>query len=136
LVKALMSVGRLDDALKEVDGVLKVEPFSAEAFHQKAHILERKGDVQRAEAAFRRSLECSPGNANYYRCLGILQYRTAGNNHEKLSAARESLEMAIEFGGDREKQQCQKYLKAIEMTRPPNRPAKKRRRPKWACAYS
>jgi tetratricopeptide (TPR) repeat protein len=113
LIKGWMGLGKIDESLLEVERILKSNPFDSNAHHQMGHILERKQKLIEAENAFRKAIDCNPGDPNNYKCLGMLIFRTAEKNVTRLKEAQELFDMQIEIGGPKEKEKIQPYLLSI-----------------------
>src|SRR4030095_6444789 len=57
---ALGALGRYDDALKEIDAAIKLEPLNPEAYHNRAVIHERRGELNAAVPDYRTALRYNP----------------------------------------------------------------------------
>ena len=60
LAGALGALGRYDEALKEIDAAIRLQPLNPEAYHNRAVIHERKGDVAAAVADYRTAVRYRP----------------------------------------------------------------------------
>lgn len=60
LAGALGAMGRHDEALKELDAALAIDPLSAEAYHNRAVIHERRGETDAAVQDYRTALRYTP----------------------------------------------------------------------------
>src|SRR5262249_39581065 len=58
---ALGALGRYDDAMKQIDQAIKMEPLNPEAYHNRAVIHERRGEREAAIADYRTALRYNPG---------------------------------------------------------------------------
>ena len=63
LAGALGALGRYDEALKEIDAAIRLQPLNPEAYHNRAVIHERKGDVAAAIADYRTAVRYRPDYA-------------------------------------------------------------------------
>lgn len=57
---ALGALGRFDEAMRELDVATKLEPLNPEAYHNRAVIYERRGDLGKAIEEYRKALRYSP----------------------------------------------------------------------------
>jgi tetratricopeptide (TPR) repeat protein len=60
LAGALGATGRYDAALTEIDAAIRLQPLNPEAYHNRAVIHERKGDVRAAIADYRTAVRYRP----------------------------------------------------------------------------
>jgi predicted AlkP superfamily pyrophosphatase or phosphodiesterase/Flp pilus assembly protein TadD len=60
LAGALGALGRYDDALREIDAAVRLQPLNPEAHHNRAVIHERRGDVAAAVADYEAALRYAP----------------------------------------------------------------------------
>lgn len=60
LAGALGAMGRYDEALDQINEAIKLQPLNPEAYHNRAVIHERKGDVGAAVADYETALRYSP----------------------------------------------------------------------------
>jgi predicted AlkP superfamily phosphohydrolase/phosphomutase/Flp pilus assembly protein TadD len=60
LAGALGALGRYDEALKEIDAAIRLQPLNPEAYHNRAVIHERKGDIPAAVADYRAAVRYRP----------------------------------------------------------------------------
>jgi len=60
LAGALGALGRYDEALVELDGAIKLQPLNPEAYHNRAVIHQRKGDVPAAIRDYETALRYNP----------------------------------------------------------------------------
>ncbi len=61
LAGALGALGRYDEAIEHLDRAIALEPLNPEAFHNRAVIHERRGDVEAAVEDYRTALRYNPG---------------------------------------------------------------------------
>jgi tetratricopeptide (TPR) repeat protein len=99
LVKGLRTIGKNEEARKELQLILDAQPFDAGALHQLGHILEEKNDASGARDAFMRAETVAPGDASHFLCHAKLLFRTANNNRDRLIEARDLLAIAFDLGG-------------------------------------
>jgi len=60
LAGTLGALGRYDEALQEIDAAIRLQPLNPEAYHNRAVIRERKGDIPAAIADYRTALRYRP----------------------------------------------------------------------------
>jgi tetratricopeptide (TPR) repeat protein len=60
LAGALGALGRYDRALEEIDAAIRLQPLNPEAYHNRAVIHERQGDVRAAIADYRTAVRYRP----------------------------------------------------------------------------
>jgi predicted AlkP superfamily phosphohydrolase/phosphomutase len=60
LAGALGAMGRYDEALEQINEAIRLQPLNPEAYHNRAVIHERKGDVPAAVADYETALRYSP----------------------------------------------------------------------------
>lgn len=60
LAGALGALGKYDEALEQLEAAIKLQPLNPEAYHNRAVIHERKGDVDAAIADYRTALKYNP----------------------------------------------------------------------------
>lgn len=72
LAGALGALGRYDEALVHLTRALAIDPLSAEAWHNRAVVHERRGDAGAAIADYREALRYNPGYAPSREALGRL----------------------------------------------------------------
>jgi tetratricopeptide (TPR) repeat protein len=61
----ILAAGRPDDALRDADAALTVDPHCAEAFRLRGWVYLMKGELKSAIAALNRSIELEPDNSNF-----------------------------------------------------------------------
>jgi lipoprotein NlpI len=93
--KAYRDSGELAAALADFEAALILNPVSANAFNQRALVLEESGHHERALEDFRRALALSPRFAVAYKNRGIAQF-FAGN----LACAGVDLDAALALARD------------------------------------
>ncbi|NOX53390.1 MAG: tetratricopeptide repeat protein [Planctomycetes bacterium] len=88
---ALLAVGRVDEAERELLRVLTHVPDNAEALWFRGKIFEKRGDVSRALQTYRRALEIDPQHAGAHQSIGRLLLQTGAVSEGRkylLEAAR------------------------------------------------
>lgn len=60
--RALLALGRLDEALADADEALRLRPESPEGLVTRGKVHEARGDRERARADLRRAVEVAPGH--------------------------------------------------------------------------
>ena len=93
--KAYRDSGELAAALADFEAALILNPVSANAFNQRALVLEESGHHERALEDFRRALALSPRFAVAYKNRGVAQF-FAGN----LACAGVDLDAALALARD------------------------------------
>jgi TolB-like protein/Tfp pilus assembly protein PilF len=70
----LMALGRLDEAVAEIDSAVRLDPLSAQVHSTYGRILYRAGRLDEARVRLERSLELEPRNPRAYgRLAGVLE---------------------------------------------------------------
>ena len=91
LAGALGALGRYDEALVQVDKAIEMEPLNPEAYHNRAVINERRGDVKAAirdyETALRYSPQYEPARAALRRLQGSDRVAGPGTPAEREASA-------------------------------------------------
>jgi predicted Zn-dependent protease len=109
-LESMLSMGRAKSALVALDDpehLKALPPFAPYYLGEAYRLRDEKGDVERAEAAYRQAIEAAPDFAPAYRALGILQYK-AGN----YAAAVSNLERYVEMAPDaRDRKFVERYLR-------------------------
>jgi len=90
---ALMRAGRVDEALRDLETALKLNPRSAHTYTNRAIALSNQGGHERALADFDRAIELDPSFAAAYseRCLVLLRM---GRNEDALQSCNTALQIA------------------------------------------
>jgi predicted AlkP superfamily phosphohydrolase/phosphomutase/Tfp pilus assembly protein PilF len=60
LAGALGALGRYDEAMKELDAAIAIEPLNVEAYHNRGAVFERRGNPQAAAEEYRRAVRYNP----------------------------------------------------------------------------
>ena len=60
LAGALGALGRYDEAMKELDAAIALEPLNVEAYHNRGAVFERRGNPQAAIEEYRRAVRYNP----------------------------------------------------------------------------
>ena len=87
LARALMALGDLDAALKELEAVRKEDPNAPDLDNLVGNIFMEKGDLPRAESTFRRALASDERNPHLWNSLGIVLARQ-GRAEDAVAAYR------------------------------------------------
>ena len=93
LAGALGATGQYDLALKEIDAAIRLQPLNPEAYHNRAVIHERRGDVTSAIADYRTAVRYRPDYMPSQQALLRLQAGPAGPSARTPQETR-ALEMA------------------------------------------
>jgi tetratricopeptide (TPR) repeat protein len=93
LSQVLLGQGRLEEALKEVDAAIALEPTRAGSFFQKGLILQRMERLPQAEESMRRALEMEPEGAERRIAFGSL-LAAQGKMAEAVTVLRRAVELA------------------------------------------
>jgi Flp pilus assembly protein TadD len=96
LATALAKMGRLDDAVVEVQKAIALSPSSAGYSYNLGFALELRGDLAGAVEAFQKSVELSEGKDA--RCLAALAdaYDKTGRFPEAIQSARQAADLAVQ----------------------------------------
>lgn len=86
------SKGQLDDAARNFNQALRLEPLNADADYGLARVYEAQKNAPAAESAYRKAIAIRPDRL-YYDELGSLYYRT-GRTGEAIRAFQKSIELA------------------------------------------
>jgi tetratricopeptide (TPR) repeat protein len=113
-VKGLRALGQKVEAELIIRQLLTANPFDGGAHHQLAHLLADKGENSSAEKEFEVASDCEPGDARNYLCHGKQVFRTAGEDDQRYTRARELLSTAAEVGGERFANEAKPFLAAVE----------------------
>jgi predicted AlkP superfamily phosphohydrolase/phosphomutase/Flp pilus assembly protein TadD len=95
LAGALGALGRYDEALKEIDAAIRLQPLNPEAYHNRAVIHERKGDIPAAVADYRTAVRYRPDYTPSQQALLRLRAAPADERARNPQEAR-ALELAEE----------------------------------------
>ena len=90
-------VGRLDDALKQWNKLLELDPTHANTLNQMGYVFLKRRDYNNAEKYFNRLIEASPGKANPFDSMGDL-YFTSGDLEKAYSYYYKAYELSSELG--------------------------------------
>jgi hypothetical protein len=97
-----------------VKRLLEINPHDSAGHRQLAHLLDERGDVQRAEAEFETAANCNPNAVDNYLCHGKMAFRCAGNDVDRLKKSRELLQIAVERSGGAQQKAVAPYFAEIE----------------------
>ena len=90
LAGALGAMGRYDDALAELDRAVELEPLNVEAYHNRAVVRERRGDLAQAIADYQTALRYQPryepSQRALFRLTGRADVRTPSTEAEARAA--------------------------------------------------
>ncbi len=92
-----MTLGRWDDALRQIEAAQAQDPLEPSSFSIRSSIQERRGHLSEAEAAMRRALDIRPNYAHGHYNLGLLSLERGDRD----GALRE---MQVESIDDRRRQ--------------------------------
>ncbi|MEM6795270.1 MAG: alkaline phosphatase family protein [Acidobacteriota bacterium] len=95
LAGVLGTLERYDDAMKQLDAALELDPLNVEAYHNRAVLLERRGDAENAVADYRRAVRYRPSYEPSRRALERL-VGTAEVGGPRTEAERRAEAMAQE----------------------------------------
>ena len=85
LAGALGALGRYDEAMKELDAAVAIEPLNVEAYHNRGAVFERRDDPQAAIEEYRRAVRYNP---QYEPSRRALQRLTGSGGRERRRATR------------------------------------------------
>jgi adenylate cyclase len=85
--------GELDDAIRDADHALVIDPLNAQVIHQAGQIYEWSGDLERAEELYREATAVDSANPNGRHALGILLCK-AGVAEQGIALLEESLRIS------------------------------------------
>ncbi|MEM7583975.1 MAG: alkaline phosphatase family protein [Acidobacteriota bacterium] len=99
LAGALGAMGRYDQALRELDRSIELAPLNVEAYHNRAVIRERRGELEAAIADYRTALryqpQYEPSQRALYRLTGTIDVRTpTGEAEQRASQLVEQASLA------------------------------------------
>ena len=92
----LGDVGRLDEALAQIERAVELDPLSAIIRHTLGEALERKGRFQDAENAYRKATTIDPSRPGSYVALSDLTAYALGRPADAVPLARKA--MALDPG--------------------------------------
>jgi tetratricopeptide (TPR) repeat protein len=72
LAGALGAMGRYDEAMRELDAAIKIEPLNVEAYHNRGAVFERQGKPELAIKEYRTAVRYNPGYEPSRRALARL----------------------------------------------------------------
>ena len=85
--------GELDDAIRDADHALVIDPLNAQVIHLAGQIYEWSGDVERAEELYREATAVDAANPNGRHALGLLLCKS-GVVEEGIALLEESLRIS------------------------------------------
>jgi predicted AlkP superfamily phosphohydrolase/phosphomutase/Tfp pilus assembly protein PilF len=95
LAGALGALGRYDEAMKELDAAIALEPLNVEAYHNRGAVFERRGNPQAAITEYRRAVRYNPQYEPSRRALERLT-GSGDVNAPKTAEERKASELAQE----------------------------------------
>ena len=108
---AYLSLGRLDDALREVTTLLEREPDNTSALLVRAQVHDKQGDRKGAVAELERVVALQPTYAGAFVALGRMRFSLAGAaKPEEAAAEYEKAEQALRKGIDLGAQESEVYF--------------------------
>lgn len=88
-----LGMGRIEDAVRELEQALQIEPLNAYAWFELGKVSEAQHELQQAESNYRRAIEARPDFWLFHCQLGVL-YHGAGRYLEAEKAFLRGLELA------------------------------------------
>lgn len=70
------SEGKLDEAQREIEALVKLQPGRPDAHYNLAQIYEKRGDAQKAEEEYRNEIRYNPSNVKAYNDLAVLLWES------------------------------------------------------------
>ena len=89
----LASYGELDDAIRDADHALLIDPLNAQVIHMAGQIYEWSGNLERAEELYREATAVDSANPNGRHALGILLCKS-GVVEQGIALLEESLQIS------------------------------------------
>ncbi len=89
----LASYGELDDAIRDADHALLIDPLNAQVVHMAGQIYEWSGNLERAEELYREATAVDSANPNGRHALGILLCKS-GVVEQGIALLEESLQIS------------------------------------------
>ena len=89
----LASYGELDDAIRDADHALLIDPLNAQVLHMAGQIYEWSGNLERAEELYREATAVDSANPNGRHALGILLCKS-GVVEQGIALLEESLQIS------------------------------------------
>ena len=99
LAGALGALGRYDRALEEIDAAIRMQPLNPEAYHNRAVIHERRGDVAAAIADYRTAVRYRPDYVPSQQALARLGATPAAQTGARTPQETRAMELANEASG-------------------------------------
>ena len=90
---ALGALGRYDEAMKQLDAAIRLDPLNVEAYHNRGVVFERRNDPQAAIEEYRRAVRYSPQYEPSRRALQRLT-GTSDVNPPRTEAEKKASELA------------------------------------------
>jgi len=110
----LAKMGRLDEAVSELEKAVALSSTSAEYRFNLGFVLGLRGDLAGAVEAFQKSVELSQGKDG--RCLAALAdaYEKAGRAAEAVQSAHQALDLAIQEHDEQLEKDLRRALERYE----------------------
>jgi tetratricopeptide (TPR) repeat protein len=90
---ALGDVGRLDEALAQIQRAAELDPFSGQIKENLGFALERRGSFHEAEAVYRRAITIDPSRPGLYVSLAILNAYAFDRFADAVPVAQKAMEL-------------------------------------------
>ena len=96
LAIALFSLGKINEAQKQFEKVIELQPDYAEAYYNLGITLQKLNKLNEAEVNFKKAIKLKPDYANAYFNLGIILF-TFGNFEEAETNFKKTLSLKTDF---------------------------------------
>ncbi len=113
LAGALGAMGRYDDALKQLDEAIRIQPLNPEAYHNRAVIHERRGERSAALTDYRTALRYTPDYAPALEALARLGEGSTSSRPRTPAEVR-AVELANEASGAARRGDYASAMKALD----------------------
>ncbi len=88
-----LNSGMLDDALKEYEKSLKIQPNNARVHYALGNIYQKKGEIDKAEKAYEKAIGISPKYLKAHESLARL-YEERGEQEKAIRAVKEAVKIS------------------------------------------